>query len=154
MLSFGPFSALYFSFYESFKGLLVQNDVKSYLKKVNQEGQEGQEASHKSDIGFFKSMACSMFAGSAASLMTNPLDMGKLRLQVQRVGAAKGGDAKSFYYRHLADAIYKIGRDEGIRSLFNGSLARIMYHVPMTAISMAILEQVKPVIQKQFDRLQ
>ena len=60
--------------------MIVKNDVQTYLKKANQEGDEGQEASHKSDIGFFPSMFCSMAAGGAASVLTNPLDMGKLRL--------------------------------------------------------------------------
>lgn len=31
--SFGPFSALYFLFYEELKGMLVSNDPESYLKK-------------------------------------------------------------------------------------------------------------------------
>jgi len=78
--------------------------------------------------------------------MTNPLDMAKLRLQVQRAGQVGGGDQSSFYYKHLADAVYKIGRDEGPRALFAGSLARIMFHVPMVAISMSVLEYTKPKI--------
>ena len=127
-------------FYENIKGMMVNNDVKTYLKKANQEGKEGQEASHKSDISFFQSMFCSMVAGAGASVITNPLDMAKLRLQVQRAGKSKGGDASEFYYKHMVDAIYKIGRDEGARSLFNGSFARILYHVPHVAISMGILE--------------
>jgi hypothetical protein len=53
VMSFGPFSALYFSFYEKMKGLFVNNDVDSYLNKVNQRGQEGKEASQKQDLGFF-----------------------------------------------------------------------------------------------------
>jgi hypothetical protein len=35
VMSFGPFSAFYFLFYENLKGLLVQNDPETYLKKVN-----------------------------------------------------------------------------------------------------------------------
>jgi hypothetical protein len=70
---------------------------------------------------------------------------------VQRVGQIGGGDKNTFYYKHLLDGVYKIGRDEGFRSLFNGSLARILYHVPNVAISMAVLEQVKPKIQIWMD---
>jgi len=40
----------------------------------------------------------------------------------------------------MVDAIFKIGRDEGVRALYSGSFARILYHVPMVAISMGILE--------------
>ena len=87
-----------------------------------------------------------MVAGGSASILTNPLDMAKLRLQVQRAGQVEGGEQKSFYYKHMVDAMYKIGRDEGVRALYNGSFARILYHVPMVAISMAVLEKVKPQI--------
>ena len=155
VFSFGPFSALYFLFYENMKGFVVKNDPKTYLKKVNKEGEEGQKASETEDIGFVQSMVCSMVAGGTASVLTNPLDMAKLRLQVQRAGAASNTDAAKaiteFYYKHMFDAIYKIQRDEGPRALFRGSLARILYHVPMVAISMAVLEKVKPRVSKMLD---
>lgn len=47
VMSFGPFSALYFYFYETFKGFLVDNSTEKYLKKVNQETEEGKDAAHK-----------------------------------------------------------------------------------------------------------
>jgi hypothetical protein len=96
-------------------------------------------------------MFCSMVAGGTASILTNPLDMAKLRLQVQRAGKVGGGQAADFHYKHLADAVYKIGRDEGALSLLNGSFARILYHVPMVAISMGVLEQAKPKISSLLD---
>lgn len=48
VFSFGPFSALYFMFYEQLKGKMVSNDADTYLKKVK-------ESSHV-QIGFFQSM--------------------------------------------------------------------------------------------------
>ena len=75
VLSFGPFSALYFLFYEKFKGFIVANDTQTYLKKVERE-----EKAEEAQIGFWASMLCSMGAGGLASVVTNPLDMGKLRL--------------------------------------------------------------------------
>ena len=50
----------------------------------------GKIDSHLSDISFGKSMICSMMAGAMASAITNPLDMAKLRLQVQRANAQSG----------------------------------------------------------------
>jgi len=44
----------------------------------------------------------------------------------------------------LIDGVYKIGRDEGVKALFNGSFARILFHVPNVAITMSIVELVKP----------
>lgn len=80
VMSFGPFSALYFLFYENMKGLFVANDVSTYLSKDQRVDEEGKRASHQQDIGFFQSMLCSMVAGAGASVITNPLDMAKLRL--------------------------------------------------------------------------
>jgi hypothetical protein len=51
----------------------------------------------------------------------------------------------------MFDGIYKIARDEGVLSLYKGSLARILFHVPMTAIAMGTVEMAKPKIQKYFD---
>jgi hypothetical protein len=36
VMSFGPFSALYFMFYEKFKGLFVRNDAEAYLKRTSE----------------------------------------------------------------------------------------------------------------------
>ena len=59
------------------KGLVVSNDPLTYLAKLKNKKDE-QPAN--TEIGFIQSMLCSMVAGGAASVLTNPLDMGKLRL--------------------------------------------------------------------------
>ncbi len=136
--SFGPFSALYFMFYEQIKGIFVENDPEAYLKRNS-------SSEAKREIGFAASMFSSMVAGALASTLTNPLDMAKLRMQVMRAGHSGGGAKQSEqYYRHIFDGMYKIARDEGTRALFSGSLARILFHVPNVAISMSIFETIKP----------
>ena len=77
-------------------------------------------------------------------MLTNPLDMAKLRLQVQRAGKVGGGDKSGFYYKHMMHGVYRIALDEGPLALFAGSFARCLFHVPMVAISMSIVEVVKP----------
>jgi Mitochondrial carrier protein len=90
-------------------------------------------------------MVSSMLAGACASTLTNPLDMAKLRMQVMRAGHTGGGAPQSEqYYRHMLDGVYKIARDEGGLALFSGSLARIMFHVPNVAITMSLVEVIKP----------
>lgn len=44
----------------------------------------------------------------------------------------------------MVDGVYKIGRDEGLKALFNGSFARILFHVPNVAITMSMVEIIKP----------
>lgn len=129
-------------FYEQMKGLFVDNDAQSYLKRT------AEGAPVKQDIGFFEAMFCSMVAGAGASTITNPLDMAKLRMQVMRAGKVGGGGPQSEqYYRHMLDGVYKIARDEGVRALFHGSFARILFHVPNVAICMSLVELFKPKIQ-------
>lgn len=90
-----------------------------------------------------------MMAGACASTLTNPLDMAKLRMQVMRAGKLGGGAAQSEqYYKNMLDGVYKIARDEGVRALFHGSFARILFHVPNVAISMSCVEIFKPHIQR------
>ena len=65
LLSYSPFSALYFLLYEQTKK----------IAKLNQ-------AESQQEITFNNSLICSAFAGAVASYVTSPLDMAKLRLQV------------------------------------------------------------------------
>ena len=47
---------------------------------MNMTGDEGRQAAHKQDLSFTQAMFCSMQAGVLASVLTNPLDLAKLRL--------------------------------------------------------------------------
>ena len=47
---------------------------------MKRETEDDIQASRKADIGFVQAMVCSMGAGALASLITNPLDMAKLRM--------------------------------------------------------------------------
>jgi hypothetical protein len=57
------------------------------------------------------------------------------------------------YYKHLIDGMHKIARDEGFRSLYNGTLARIMFQIPNVAISMSVLEYMKPRVRTYLDKI-
>jgi len=39
-----------------------------------------------------------------------------------------------------------IARAEGWKALLKGSFARCCFHIPMTAITMGIVEQIRPII--------
>ena len=115
--SFGPFSALYFVFYEKFKEVLVGK---------------------QKEIGFVQSLVSASCAGALASFVTNPLDIAKVRMQVVR---ATGNSM--FPYKNMFHGIYLIYLNEGFRALFQGSLARILFHTPNTAIVMSLMEYIR-----------
>ncbi|DAZ99506.1 TPA: hypothetical protein N0F65_005378 [Lagenidium giganteum] len=119
LLSFGPFSALYFMFYEQNKAW-AQNMMATTVLAPQY------------------TLACAATAGAAASFLTNPLDLIKLRLQVQRAGAADTTSAAM--YTGVVDGLTKVIRTEGVLALFKGAGARVAFHAPSTAITMSLFE--------------
>lgn len=122
MISFGPFSAIYFSTYEN-------------LKNTTSAAGDGK------NLSFSQNLLCSSTAGAFASWITNPLDLAKLRLQIRRaggVGAERGGanplDSTFGQMAHL-------WRTGGIRIFFKGALVRILFHAPNTAVVVSLISQ-------------
>lgn len=129
--SFGPFSALYFAFYEAIKARVLVS-------------------TSSEEMGFGRSLVCSAAAGAAASILTNPLDMVKLRLQVQRassLSAVPGEASLDYGYTGLVQGLGKMLRQEGPRAMFRGALTRVAFHAPTTAITMALFESCKSSVQ-------
>lgn len=87
--------------------------------------------------------------GALASWLTSPLDLAKLRLQVQRASASQRVAANARYggapfeYRNTVHALMRIARHEGVAGLFRGAQARVMFHMPATAITFSLFEQCK-----------
>ena len=139
VMSFGPLSAFYFTFYEYFKGFFVRNDSKYYIEKINKNKSEVELKKH--DISFGQSLICSSISSFLASIITNPLDLIKLRMQVQRAGSG------SLVYRNLLQGIFYAYKNFGLIELYRGSLARAMFHTPNGAITMTLLETFKPILR-------
>ena len=97
--SFGAFSGLYWAFYEQ----LRPSDT---------------------SVSFADALPCALGAGAAASWLTAPLDLAKLRVQVHR-----GADGPSFL-RALVDA-----SKAGPRGLFRGAGARVLFSAPSMGAS-------------------
>lgn len=140
--SFGPFSALYFMFYEQCKTW-----SKEYIHGQSQaKNSESKHAVKDGDLPLFHLAACSAGAGALASWLTSPLDMAKLRLQVQRGqhAASKTGDGTSHQreqYRGMLDCLRAAYRGGGIRGLFRGAGARVIHFAPATTITMTCYEK-------------
>ncbi|KAL7517844.1 hypothetical protein ACHAWX_002723 [Stephanocyclus meneghinianus] len=139
LASFGPFSALYFVFYERFKAFSrerVQNtlayDAPQTLTDKIDDG----------NLPFLHLVACSAGAGALASWLTSPLDMAKLRLQVQRGRIAAMPTPGRYQYKGMLDCLRNVYINEGgLRGLFRGAGARVMHVVPATAVTMTSYEK-------------
>ena len=134
LTSFGPFSALYFLFYEE-------------LKKELQRYREEKEQVPKNNSGNLSAsttdnLLCSTVASSVASFLTNPLDMAKLRFQVQRSEDAVATSLGK-PYTGLVDVMRRIYAQQGILGLWRGVGARVLFHSPSTAITMTLYEECK-----------
>jgi hypothetical protein len=145
VMSFGPMSAFYFMFYEYFKGFFVRNDAKTYLQRVNKEEIEKLKEM-KLDISFTQSLFASAMASALSSFITNPLDLVKLRMQVQRASDVHKPDQAT--YRNLLHGLGVIFKAEGLGGLYKGSMARTLYFTPTGALTMSILEFTKPIVRK------
>lgn len=92
-------------------------------------------------------VACSAGSGALASWLTSPLDMAKLRLQVQR-GKATATLSKTAYsvgqsvqYRGMWDCLHAAYSEGGVQGLFRGAGARVLHFAPATTITMTCYEK-------------
>jgi hypothetical protein len=141
LASFGPFSALYFMFYERFKELARER----HQITISRDRMED------ANLPFLQLVSCSAGAGALASWLTSPLDMAKLRLQVQRgrlatMSFTEGANSSNAQYTGMIDCLKKVYRDEGgLRGLFRGAGARVLHVVPATAVTMSCYEKFRSI---------
>ena len=139
--SFGPFSAFYFAFYEKFK----------YWARIRLTGRmnESMRDLDKVEISFLWIVACSSSAAGISAWLTSPLDMAKLRLQVQRANISRSKDQTSrVIYNGVFDCLKKTFKDKGVSGLFRGAGARVLFVVPATTITMASYETCRSLAAK------
>merc|ERR1712194_586304 len=103
LASFGPFSALYFTSYEKLKSIAKNN--------------ERLHDKNETDLPFPVIVACSSFAGALSSWLTSPLDMAKLRLQIQRGSAAATASESptTIKYKSMAQCLHHTYKYEGMK---------------------------------------
>lgn len=75
-------------------------------------------------------------AGGCTGFLTTPLDLAKTRLMTQASGPAR-------QYSGVLDALTKIARNEGVPALFKGSIPRVVWLIPFTALYFGIHEATK-----------
>lgn len=128
LASFGPFSALYFAFYEALR--------ENALRKLEQ----------PKELPTWAALACASTAGSAAAWATSPLDMAKLRMQVERRRLGGGSAEAAVEYGNMVQSLMRIYAMEGVQGLWKGSVARVAFTASNTAVTMAVFERARATI--------
>ena len=144
LASFGPYSAFYLSIYDQLKDRLAARIAASPSLTPSS---LSSSAPAGAALPFTAYLACGAIAGGTAALITNPLDMAKLRLQVQRAG---GG--LQFGYRNLLHGVREVVREEGVRGLWKGAGARVAFFAPSSALNIAIFDTLKAHLNARMQR--
>jgi len=128
VMSFGPFSGFAFAFNEQCKKFFAT----LLGRKQKEEG-----------LPYSCFITSGAISGGCASFLTNPLDIAKLRMQVQRGSKAGGVNAYSFNYRNIFHGVWRVAREEGLAGLFRGAGTRMLFHAPSTAITIGSFDSLR-----------
>ncbi|KAJ9677582.1 hypothetical protein PVL29_022523 [Vitis rotundifolia] len=114
-----PFSGLMVTFYEALKDLAEhgkQNWIPNSDYNVNNS---------------VEGLVLGGLAGGFSAYLTTPLDVIKTRLQVQGSNSS---------YNGWLDAIHRIWMTEGVKGMFRGSIPRIVWYIPASALTFMAVE--------------
>jgi len=128
LASFGPFSALYFVLYEKSKSVAENYRIRTFTVSP--------QSWNVDSLPFHYVVVCSSSAGASAAWLTSPLDMAKLRLQIQRGSY----HTSTPLYRNMIDCLIQTFKHEGLRGLWRGAGARVLHYAPATCITMTCYE--------------
>lgn len=109
-----PHSIIKFYTYESLKGLMKSNAQQTTSQ----------------------TLVCGGVAGSTAALFTTPFDVVKTRLQTQIPGSLSP-------YKSVIQALYEIGKKEGLKGLYRGLTPRLIMYMSQGAIFFSSYEFLK-----------
>ncbi len=122
LLSYGTFLSINLAMYERAKRLM----------------------GNRTDLGMLQNFFVAFVTGIGASLITNPLEVARVRLQVQRQEAIIHPDGSmekgSFGYRSVMDGIMKIASKEGYMALWRGYGTRVFYMAAQAAVNLSLLD--------------
>ena len=124
-----PFNGIYFTVYEFAK--------KEINTRYGYSSSNSDSSSSSAKEQLMLNVPCSLFASAVASIATSPLDLVKTRLQVQK------SNPNIFDYEGPVDAMFKIVRREGVKALFDGLAARIIWLTPRLSLAVTLYEQIR-----------
>ncbi|XP_038876200.1 calcium-binding mitochondrial carrier protein [Benincasa hispida] len=118
-----PHSIIKFYTYESLKGLMKSNAQQTTAQ----------------------TLVCGGVAGSTAALFTTPFDVVKTRLQTQIPGSLSP-------YKSVIQALYEIGKKEGLKGLYRGLTPRLVMYMSQGAIFFSSYEFLKRLFSLELPR--
>ncbi|TKY73307.1 S-adenosylmethionine carrier 1 [Spatholobus suberectus] len=117
-----PFAGLMVMFYEGLK------DVTKYVE------QRWISSPNCHVNNSFEGLVLGGLAGGLSAYLTTPLDVVKTRLQVQ---------GSTLRYNGWLDAIRNIWATEGMKGMFRGSIPRITWYIPASALTFMAVEYLR-----------
>lgn len=89
-------------------------------------------------IPFYQKVISGMASGSIGVLLCTPIDVSLVRMQSDTMGAV---DVRKGY-RNVFDALFRIGREEGVSKLYSGLLPSLLRGMAVNVGMMAFFDQV------------
>lgn len=94
------------------------------------------------DFSLLRDCILGAAASSAATLVSNPIEVCKTRLQLQGELQTRAVETRTAMYSGMRDCFSKIARSEGIRGLQGGLLAGIAYQAVMNGFRLGVYDQI------------
>jgi len=79
-------------------------------------------------------------SGITSGIICNPIDLAKIRMQVDRRSIGEEYEGHTFGYRNVLHGVYRIYQTEGFSGLYKGSFMRIWTVGPVTGLIMGLTE--------------
>lgn len=93
-------------------------------------------------IPFYQKTLSAMTAGALAAVIGNPFDLALVRMQAD--GCAPAEERRG--YRNVGQAVYRIAKEEGVKTLWRGSIPMICRAVAMNVGMLASYDQAKEML--------
>ena len=110
--------------------------------------EEDRRDSRRAPPSTFTQAMAGAFAGMLSRVVVAPLDVIKIRMQVQVEPVGGGGTLGAGKYRGIAQCARTILKEEGARGLWAGTVPALFLWVPYTAVQFAALGEFKRVARE------